>query len=58
MAEKKRDTKRQTKAGMMSENSDRTAGGRDESDAEEKSGDAPKVSKETAEGRREDKPLH
>lgn len=58
MAEKKNDTKRQTKAGMMSKNSDRTASEPDESDSEKKSGDAPKVSKETAEGHHDDKPLH
>lgn len=55
MAEKKSGTKKQTKAGMMSENSDPTT--RDEFDAEHKSGDAPKVSKETTEGQH-DKPLH
>ncbi len=42
----------------MSKESVRTARERDESDSEKKSGDAPKVSKETAEGHHDDKPLH
>jgi hypothetical protein len=56
--EKKDDTKRQTKAGMMKENDSRTGSEKGETAAEKDSESTPKMSKEKAEGHHGDKPLH
>jgi hypothetical protein len=52
--EKKENTKRQTKAGMMKENGSETG----ETATEKKTENTPKISKEKAENRNDDRPIH
>jgi hypothetical protein len=59
MAEnKKEDTERKTKGGMLAENDDSTAGKIDSTETRNESDSTPKISKETAEGLHDDRPLH
>ncbi|HEY0048771.1 MAG TPA: hypothetical protein VGB68_05780 [Pyrinomonadaceae bacterium] len=56
--EKKNSKKRQTKAGMSAKNNKQTATGKDKTGSEKKPENTPKMSKEKAEKRGSDKPLH
>lgn len=56
--EKKSSKKRETKAGMLAKNQKRTATGKGKADSEKDAKDAPKISKEKAEERSDDKPIH
>ena len=59
MSEAKKDeTKRHTKAGMMSDGDSRAASEEENVNAERESGHIPKISKEKAERSEDDKPLH
>jgi hypothetical protein len=61
MAEEKKDRtkkQRQTKAGMMGKNSSRTASGKGKAASEKEPENTPKISKEKAENRNDDKPVH
>ena len=57
MAEKENKTKRQTKAGML-ENNGENDSGKDKNELEKDSENLPKISKEKAEERDDDRPLH
>ncbi|HLM03139.1 MAG TPA: hypothetical protein VK400_18955 [Pyrinomonadaceae bacterium] len=57
--EKKKNRKRETKAGMLGKNNKQTATtGKAKTRSEKKPENTPKISKEKAEDRTSDKPLH
>jgi hypothetical protein len=58
MTEKKDSKNTQTKAGMLGKEGSPAESERDETASEESSGNTPKISKNEAEGRRGDEPLH
>lgn len=58
MAEEKKDSKRETKAGMMKDFEDQTGSEPNEKTSENVSEDVPKISKEISEVRNDDIPLH
>ena len=58
MAEKKNSTKTQTKAGMLGNSDSQAASEKEKSNSADKMDEAPKMSKNKAENRNDDKPLH
>ena len=58
MTEKKKDPKRQTKAGMMGKTGSEEDNGKDKTTAKNESEKMPKMSKKEAETGDRDKPLH
>lgn len=58
MAEKKNSTKTQTKAGMLGNSDSQAASEKEKSKSGDKTENSPKMSKNKAENRNDDKPLH
>lgn len=58
MAEKKDKTKRQTKAGMLEKTGSQDRSKKDKTKSEKDSENLPEISKEKAEERTDDRPIH